>query len=117
MVLGMIGKFEKCWSEFSDILAIAIILDPRYKLTFIEWCYRKLYEGHYAFKLKKKKIRDRLFSLFANYTRGSGDSSNATQRGHNDVSRSTSSIIIKHNFFKYLLCYCHFSVIHISVLV
>ncbi|XP_021834815.1 zinc finger BED domain-containing protein RICESLEEPER 3-like [Prunus avium] len=39
MGTNMNMKFEKYWSEYSLILAIAIILDPRYKLHFVEWAY------------------------------------------------------------------------------
>ncbi|XP_052209308.1 zinc finger BED domain-containing protein RICESLEEPER 2-like [Diospyros lotus] len=39
----MMAKFEKYWSEFSMILAIAVILDPRYKLQFVNWAYEKMY--------------------------------------------------------------------------
>ena len=32
MAIQMLSKFEKYWLEFSTILAITIVLDPRYKL-------------------------------------------------------------------------------------
>ncbi|PKU75596.1 Putative AC transposase [Dendrobium catenatum] len=32
----MLVKFEKYWFDFCDILAIAVILDPMYKFTFVE---------------------------------------------------------------------------------
>ena len=35
----MIVKFEKYWIEFSVVLAITVVLDPSYKLPFIDWCY------------------------------------------------------------------------------
>ncbi|KAI0522399.1 hypothetical protein KFK09_004778 [Dendrobium nobile] len=53
MAAGMIVKFEKYWSGFSVILAIAVILDPQYKFAFVEWCYRKLYEGDYEPEVMK----------------------------------------------------------------
>ncbi|XP_028549690.1 zinc finger BED domain-containing protein RICESLEEPER 2-like [Dendrobium catenatum] len=61
----MLVKFEKYWFDFCDILAIAVILDPRYKFTFVEWCYKKLYGGDYI--SETKKVRDKLFALFSNY--------------------------------------------------
>ncbi|XVF29147.1 hypothetical protein REPUB_Repub15cG0094700 [Reevesia pubescens] len=39
----MLDKFDKYWSTFSLTLALAVILDPRYKLQFVEWSYTKLY--------------------------------------------------------------------------
>ncbi|PKU62729.1 Putative AC transposase [Dendrobium catenatum] len=65
MAAGMIVKFEKYWSEFSDILAVAVILDPRYKMAFVEWCYQKLYAGNSNSELRKLKLK--LISLCANY--------------------------------------------------
>ena len=35
----MMAKFEKYWSELSIILAVAVILVPRYKLQFVNWAY------------------------------------------------------------------------------
>ncbi|KAK9222871.1 hypothetical protein WN944_011311 [Citrus x changshan-huyou] len=43
MTQKMIEKFEKYWSDFCTILAIAVILDPRYKMAFIEFAYSKAY--------------------------------------------------------------------------
>ncbi|OMP11587.1 hypothetical protein COLO4_03751 [Corchorus olitorius] len=43
MAVRMFTKFEKYWKDFSIILAIACVLDPRYKLSYVEWVYKKLY--------------------------------------------------------------------------
>ena len=58
-------KFEKYWIEFSVVLAIAVVLDPRYKLSFIDWCYQKLYG--YASSLQYLKVCEKLFALFGEY--------------------------------------------------
>ncbi|XP_021973749.2 uncharacterized protein LOC110868801 [Helianthus annuus] len=39
----MMTKFQKYWSDFSLTLAIVVVLDPRYKLHFIEWSYSQVY--------------------------------------------------------------------------
>ncbi|KAK9995452.1 hypothetical protein SO802_020138 [Lithocarpus litseifolius] len=61
----MLVKFEKYWIEFSVVLTIAVVLDPRYKLPFIDWCYQKLYG--YASSLQYLKVREKLFSMFGEY--------------------------------------------------
>ena len=61
----MLVKFEKYWIEFSAVLAIVVILDPRYKLHFIDWCYQKLYG--YASSLQYLKVREKLFATFGEY--------------------------------------------------
>ena len=61
----MLVKFKKYWIEFSVVLAIAVVLDPRYKLPFIDWCYQKLYG--YASSLQYLKVREKLFALFGEY--------------------------------------------------
>ena len=60
----MIKKFEKYLSDFCTILAIAVILDPQHKMTFIEFAYNKSY-GQNSEDLKH--VRDKLFSVFGEY--------------------------------------------------
>ncbi|XP_062170507.1 zinc finger BED domain-containing protein RICESLEEPER 1-like [Alnus glutinosa] len=43
MASQTISKFEKYWSEFSLVLAIAVVLDPRYKLHLVKYYYTKIY--------------------------------------------------------------------------
>ncbi|KAK9989117.1 hypothetical protein SO802_029356 [Lithocarpus litseifolius] len=42
-----------------------VVLDPRYKLPFIDWCYQKLYG--YASSLQYLKVREKLFAMFGEY--------------------------------------------------
>ncbi|KAL5550700.1 hypothetical protein UlMin_000876 [Ulmus minor] len=57
-------KFQKYWADFSVILAIACILDPRYKMTFVELCYKK---AHGEDSLEILLVRNKLYSLFDEY--------------------------------------------------
>jgi hypothetical protein len=43
MATQMISKFDKYWLEFSEVLAIAVILDPHYKLHLVNYYYTKIY--------------------------------------------------------------------------
>ncbi|TQE11427.1 hypothetical protein C1H46_002990 [Malus baccata] len=60
----MYMKFKKYWSEYSLILAIAIILDPRYKLHFVDSGYTKL---HGVNSVEFTKVNDKLNDLFGVY--------------------------------------------------
>ncbi|KAJ4980370.1 hypothetical protein NE237_031207 [Protea cynaroides] len=42
MVVEMKKKFDKYWDEYSLKLAIALVFDPRYKLTLVEWAFQKI---------------------------------------------------------------------------
>ncbi|KAL0000368.1 hypothetical protein SO802_014149 [Lithocarpus litseifolius] len=65
MAVQMLAKFEKYWLDFNVLLAIAVSLDPRYKLQFVDFCYKKLYgyNGSPAYL----NVREKLFSLFLEY--------------------------------------------------
>ncbi|KAL2893886.1 putative AC transposase [Bienertia sinuspersici] len=43
MATDMMEKFEKYWSDYSVLLAIAVLLDPRYKMHFVKTASGKLY--------------------------------------------------------------------------
>ncbi|KAJ0038377.1 hypothetical protein Pint_24122 [Pistacia integerrima] len=76
MVQEMQLEFSKYWSEYNLILSCAAILDPRYKVKFIEYCYTKLY-GIDAQRYVGK-IVGTLYSLFDEYMQNSVCSSCAT---------------------------------------
>ncbi|KAB2072822.1 hypothetical protein ES319_A07G043500v1, partial [Gossypium barbadense] len=46
MVKQMQEKFNKYWAEYSLILSCAAILDPRYKLNYVQYCFKTIYGVH-----------------------------------------------------------------------
>ncbi|KAK8367235.1 hypothetical protein V6Z12_A02G171600 [Gossypium hirsutum] len=46
MVQQMEEKFNKYWAEYSLILSCAAILDPRYKLNYVQYCFTTIYGIH-----------------------------------------------------------------------
>jgi len=67
MATRMSAKFEKYWAEFSTIMAISTILDPRYKFQFAEWAYKRDYGDSYEIELPLLKYK--LFCLLDEYTK------------------------------------------------
>ncbi|KAM5562149.1 zinc finger BED domain-containing protein DAYSLEEPER-like [Rosa sericea] len=70
MGMEMNLKFEKYWSDYSLILGIAVVMDPRFKMQFVEWTYDKLY-GPDSSQLDV--FNDTLSSLFDAYVEKSFD--------------------------------------------
>ncbi|XP_059650339.1 zinc finger BED domain-containing protein RICESLEEPER 2-like [Cornus florida] len=64
MATQMYSKFVKYWSDYSMILAIAVILDPRYKLGFVIFSYNKLNGDN---NIESTLVHDALFNLFDQY--------------------------------------------------
>ena len=69
MALRMWGKFEKYWSDFSPIMAIAAVMDPRYKFQLVSFVYAKLYDSNASFEVSC--LKDKLFELFNSYVTSS----------------------------------------------
>ena len=42
MSLQMSSKFEKYWEEYSEILSMGAVFDPRLKLKVLEYCYSRI---------------------------------------------------------------------------
>lgn len=92
MAAMMMVKFEKYWSEFSMILAIAVILDPRYKIQFVDWSYKKIYGDNSP---QFGKVREKLFALYNEYVKPIASSSAYSSLGSNN--RDFSQPLIKNS--------------------
>lgn len=57
-------KFNKYWKDYSVVLAIAVVFDPRYKTQFVEFSYKMLY-GDASDKIEK--LHTTLKALFDLY--------------------------------------------------
>ncbi|KAG0487304.1 hypothetical protein HPP92_009399 [Vanilla planifolia] len=66
LAMRLLSKLEKYWSDFSIILAIGVILDPRYKFSFVDWCFKKLLGDDGV--QESTRVKDKLFSVFTMYT-------------------------------------------------
>ena len=76
MATSMMEKFQKYWSDFNLTLAIAVVFDPRYKLHFIEWSYKKVYgEINDKFGIVDKLL-DATFQEYVNVHDDSSTTSN-----------------------------------------
>jgi hypothetical protein len=65
MATQMLSKFEKYLSEFSIVLSLAIVLDPRNKLQLVNFCYTRLYGVKNS--REYRHVHDKLISLFMEY--------------------------------------------------
>ena len=76
MAKRMMDKFDKYWSEYSTILSIAMILDPRMKLKALRFYYSKLDPSTCDEKLNH--IKGKMYKLFEEYVSVRSNSSNAS---------------------------------------
>jgi hypothetical protein len=73
MAERMMSEFEKYWDEYSVILALGAILDPRMKLSTLAYCYSKLDASTCERKLQH--VKSKLYMLFDKYSSKSTSSS------------------------------------------
>uniref|UniRef100_A0A6N2ND59 BED-type domain-containing protein n=1 Tax=Salix viminalis TaxID=40686 RepID=A0A6N2ND59_SALVM len=65
------GKFEKYWGYDANqnfILYVANVLNPRFKLKYVKFCFGELYDYHQARDLTTK-VKDHLVRLYEFYLR------------------------------------------------
>lgn len=66
MAARMNEKFAKYWTNFSIIMDVAVVLDPRFKYEFVEWAFKKVY-GEIEGTNELVKFKERLDYLYAAY--------------------------------------------------
>ncbi|OMO94153.1 hypothetical protein CCACVL1_06142 [Corchorus capsularis] len=87
MVTRMYAKFEKYWYDFNLILAIAVTLDPHYKLQFVEYSYQTMHgENSEQFS----KIPASLYGPFNDYV--AANASTSTSKSNTSSSASETQI-------------------------
>ncbi|KAJ0825565.1 putative transcription factor/ chromatin remodeling BED-type(Zn) family [Helianthus annuus] len=64
MAKDMKEKFDKYWKSYSMILSFAAILDPRYKVKLVEYCFSKLNMTFKEREEKLKRIMDGMHKLY-----------------------------------------------------
>ena len=65
MANKMFDKFQSYWSVTHDIMGIATVLDPRYKMELLEFYYEQLYEGDSAAQVER--IRQLCYDFVSDY--------------------------------------------------
>jgi hypothetical protein len=76
LMASMISKFEKYWSEFSLVLAIAVVLGPHYKLRLVKYYYTKNYGAE---SQECENVTKMLTKLFMEYSAPTTSSSTVVQ--------------------------------------
>lgn len=65
MATKMVQKFDKYWSVTQDMMGVATVLDPRYKMELLEYYFEKLY-GHESAE-QVKRIQQLCYDLIVDY--------------------------------------------------
>ena len=78
----MISKFEKYWSKFNAMLAITVVLDPRYKLRLVNFYYTNIYRV--VDSIGYENVHNKLTKLFMKYSAPSTTSSSTVVRPQED---------------------------------
>ncbi|XP_019414580.1 PREDICTED: zinc finger BED domain-containing protein RICESLEEPER 2-like [Lupinus angustifolius] len=65
MANRMVKKFEKYWDDYSVVLAMGAILDPRVKLETLNYCFERVDDS--TFETKLQLVKRKLYMLFEQY--------------------------------------------------
>ena len=63
MGVAMLDKFDKYWEEKNNVMALATILDPRWKMRFVAFCFGEIY-GEEMGAVEIEDIRKELYSIY-----------------------------------------------------
>uniref|UniRef100_A0A803M5D0 BED-type domain-containing protein n=1 Tax=Chenopodium quinoa TaxID=63459 RepID=A0A803M5D0_CHEQI len=79
MAARMNEKFAKYWTNFSIIMAVVVVLDPRFKYEFVEWAFKKVY-GEIEGTNELVKFKERLDYLYGAYVTEASTTTPRTRR-------------------------------------
>ncbi|XP_030959061.1 zinc finger BED domain-containing protein RICESLEEPER 1-like [Quercus lobata] len=94
MACKMKLKFDKYWGECNFVMAIAVVLDPRFKMTLINFSFPKIYQG-FEVARNINCVHDSLYELYneyvAHYTSSNaGQSASKSTKGSSSVGDNNS---------------------------
>ncbi|GAB4853086.1 hypothetical protein Ancab_040585 [Ancistrocladus abbreviatus] len=110
MAISMKKKYDKYWGSGQNmnvLLFIAVILDPRRKMQYVDWAIEETYDID-AGSVLRDKVKDALKSLFDYY--GSivlkqstccGSEQSSGSMGHNDIDSQNINEVDVHNLMEY----------------
>eukprot|EP00267_Zea_mays_P054664 XP_020407920.1 zinc finger BED domain-containing protein RICESLEEPER 2-like [Zea mays] len=106
MAAAMLEKFDKYWEKRNNIMVIATILDPRFKMRYIKWCFGQIYD---SIRCEKEfdEINKELEGLFKKYEllyrQKMGDSNQNTQTTSSSMGTNSSlAAVVPDEFQNYL---------------
>ena len=67
MEIDMKTKFDKYWSDYSNVLSFGCILDPCFKIKLLKYCYSKLGLDPISCQAKLKVMEHKLYTLYNEY--------------------------------------------------
>ena len=67
MVEHMKVKFDKYWDCYNVVLACAIVLDPRYKLDYMDFTFKKIEPIEQIAEMKVESVQTTSYKLFSEY--------------------------------------------------
>ena len=94
MAARMYEKFAKYWSEFNTFMAVAVVLDPRFKFQFVEWSFKKVYGDGLEYEDELCKFKEKFEGLYKAYETSylaKEKSSNASQQSQKQGDSVTNS--------------------------
>lgn len=71
MSISMQAKYDKYWGQANNmnmLLFVAIILDSRYKLAYVNHIFDVFYIDSEVCSLMKERVKDYLYQLFDEYS-------------------------------------------------
>ncbi|KAJ3691732.1 hypothetical protein LUZ61_020896 [Rhynchospora tenuis] len=105
MSVSMFEKFEKYWEDTSILMAVASILDPRFKQFAIQFCFEKVYSSSEASE-QVKNVLAKLRALYEMYEKEyippSVSSGSWSKAGTRSASSSVSSSSINEDFISFM---------------